>query len=85
MKRKAKELQAARVSAGKGRSYLPGFGGASTSGGSVRSDITPVIGDSAAPQETKPSYSARWITRFFHKQHFYKQCQAEIGKKLSKN
>ena len=24
-------------------------------------------------------------TRFFYKQHFYKQRQAEIGKKLSKN
>ena len=24
------------------------------------------------------------ITRFFHKQHFYRQRQAEIGKKLGK-
>ena len=24
-------------------------------------------------------------TRFFHKQHFYKHCQDEIGKKSSKN
>ena len=24
-------------------------------------------------------------TRFFYKQHFYKQRQAELGKKLSKN
>ena len=24
------------------------------------------------------------VTRFFYKQHFYKQRQAEIGKKLSK-
>lgn len=63
MKRKAKELQAARISAGKGgRSYLPGFGGSSnTSGGSMRTDVaTPVIGDTATPQETtKSTYSAR--------------------------
>ena len=26
-----------------------------------------------------------WTTRFFYKQRFYKQRQAEIGKKLSKS
>ena len=26
-----------------------------------------------------------WVTRFFYKPYFYKQRQAEIGKKLSKS
>ena len=31
------------------------------------------------------SHSKSSITRFFYKQHFYKQRQAEIGKNLSKS
>ena len=30
------------------------------------------------------SYTECRLHVFFYKQHFYKQCQAEIGKKLSK-
>jgi len=66
MKRKAKELQAARVSAGKGRNYLPGFSGNSGSGmNQSRSEsVTPVVGDSAFSTETtKPAYSSRPPTK----------------------
>lgn len=67
MKRKAKELQAARVSAGKGRSLLGGFGsgsgsqGSSTGGYSSRQDSTPTVGDTATPVEspTPKSYPSR--------------------------
>ena len=32
-----------------------------------------------------PQEESKKITRFFYKQHFYKQRQAEIGKKSSKS
>lgn len=64
MKRKAKELQAARISASKGRSLLGGFGsgsGGSSTGGYTRQDNTPSIGDTAAPVEpvAPRSYTAK--------------------------
>jgi len=61
MKRKAKELQAQRVAAGKGRSLLGGFGGnqsgSSTGGYPTRQDNTPSVGDVATPVETPASKS----------------------------
>lgn len=61
MKRKAKELQAQRIAAGKGRSLLGGFGGnqsgSSTGGYPTRQDNTPSVGDVATPVETPASKS----------------------------
>lgn len=60
MKRKAKELQAARISAGKGRSLLKGFaGGMGGSGSSAPShnDYNPTVGDHAQTQDISPQKS----------------------------
>uniref|UniRef100_T2MG56 Coatomer subunit delta n=1 Tax=Hydra vulgaris TaxID=6087 RepID=T2MG56_HYDVU len=52
MKRKAKELQAARVSAGKSRTFLSGFAGGNTVNQQPqRTDNVPTVGDLAQPQE----------------------------------
>jgi len=65
MKRKAKELQAARISAGKGRNLLKGFSGGmggGSSGGSTVPDYMPTVGDHAQTNEIpeqKTSYTAR--------------------------
>lgn len=64
MKRKAKELQAARVTAGKGRSLLGGFGsgtsGTSSGGYPTRQDNAPSVGDTATPTEApQKSHSSR--------------------------
>ena len=78
MKRKAKELQAARVASGKGRNLLSGFGsgqgGSGPSSYPTRQDNTPSIGDTAKPVETSTSKS--YPTRYAVKQlfillHFY--------------
>ena len=67
MKRKAKELQAARVASGKGRSLLGGFGSGQGGSGSgnypTRQDNAPSVGDIATPVETSASksYSSRYL------------------------
>ena len=43
-----------------------------------------VENDLSAVALIAPITSNSLITRFFYKQHFYKQRQAEIGKKLGK-
>lgn len=65
MKRKAKELQAARIASGKGRSLLGGFaGGQGTGPGNypTRQDNAPSVGDVATPVETSApkSYPSRY-------------------------
>lgn len=65
MKRKAKELQAARISAGKGRSLLSGFSGGTGGAGSVngsgggygRQGNNPTVGDTATPLDNSPPKS----------------------------
>ena len=62
MKRKAKELQAARIASGKSRSLLGGFGngqGGGTGPGNypTRQDNAPSVGDVATPVETSTSKS----------------------------
>ena len=66
MKRKAKELQAARVSSGKGRNFLSGFSGGNTGTQQPqRTDNIPaVVGDLAQPQEIstlKPTFNSRFV------------------------
>jgi len=65
MKRKAKELQAARIGAGKGRNLLKGFTGGmsgSSTSNNINNDYTPTVGDHAQRNdvsEPKPSYTTR--------------------------
>lgn len=70
MKKKAKELQAARVAAAKGRGgkmTMPGFGSFSSGGGGSRTEVpatvdtTTIIDTTPAP---KPSYPTRYISGF---------------------
>jgi len=70
MKRKAKELQAARITAGKGRSLLGGFGSGQAGGGGGgypnRQDNSLNVGDTATPLETpaSKSYSNKYVLLF---------------------
>ena len=48
-KRKAKELQAARVNANKGRGLLQSLSSSSASTAAIKTDSTPNIGDTAQP------------------------------------
>jgi len=57
-KRKAKELQAARVAANKGRGILQSLSSASSSAPAMKNDAVPVVGTTAAPASPPPAKAA---------------------------